>query len=220
MVDLTKDPQSLLLGPPDATGPAGKSSYVAGAFSTEHEFLKAIHSARTNGWSTIQTWTPYAVHGLDPALGLTRSWIGRPVFTVILIGFALCLFMQFHLMVEDWPITYSGRPYFTWPLWVVPTLETGLLFGALVNMALAAQTSRLVPDPFLTLPDSRSTDDHFVMAISIQDASADRLRAFFTQFGAAPLADISPEKASGDPEFANLGSPAAADSATKDSIHA
>ena len=213
MVDLPTDPKVLLLGPPDATGPAGTKPYVGGAFLDEGSLLKAIAAARNQGWTTIQTWTPYAIHGLDPALGLTRSWIGRPVFSVILIGFVLCFGMQYHLMVEDWPITYSGRPFSSWPLWVVPTLETGLLFGALVNMALAAQTTRLVPDPYLSLPDPRSTDDHFVLAISTQDASAERLTAFFAEHGALPMAPISAVDASGEPQFIPLEKTAPAETA-------
>lgn len=197
------------LGRPDETAPRGEAAFVAGSFADEHGFLAACKAARAAGRTNLQTWTPYAVHGLDPVLGLQRSLIGRAVFSVALIGFVLCFAMQYHLMVLDWPIIYSGKPYFTWSLWIVPTLELGLLLGALVNLVACFHTCRLLPDPFSSVPDPRTTDDRFCLAISTAEAPQADLEAWFRAQGAADVAVVSAEKAKAEPEFLVPGQPAA-----------
>jgi hypothetical protein len=203
------------LGRPDETAPQGEAPFVAGSFADEAGFVAACKAARAAGRTNLQSWTPYAVHGLDPVLGLQHSLIGRAVFSVAILGFVLCFGMQYHLMVEDWPIIYSGRPYSSWSLWIVPTLELGLLLGALVNLFAAFHTCRLIPDPFSHLPDPRTTDDRFCLAISTAEAPQAELEAWFQAQGAAEVALFSAEKAKAEPEFMIPGQPAA-----KESIHA
>ncbi len=203
------------LGRPDATAPAGDAPFVAGSFADEASFVAAAKAARAAGRKNLQSWMPYPVHGLDPILGLERSLIGRAVFSVAVIGFVLCFAMQFHLMVEDWPIIYSGKPYATWQLWIVPTLEFGLLLGAIVNLLAAFHTCRLVPDPFVVLPDPRTTDDRFCLAISTLEAPQADLEAWFKAQGASEVAVFSATKAKADPEFLIPGGAPA-----KDTSHA
>lgn len=188
----------------DATKPAGTADYVAGFFGDENGALSAVKAARTAGHTAVQVWSPFPIHGLDPELGLQRSLIGRPVFAISLVGFLFTFCGLYHLMVENWAVIYGGKPFFTWPLWVVPTLEAGLLFGAVLNLKMVMYTCKLIPDPFVRLPDPRVTDDQFCVALSTESTPAAELAALLTAHGATETRMISAEVANGLPVFQGI----------------
>ncbi len=192
----------------DLVKPTGDAPFVGGFFADEAHFTAAVKAVRAAGHTNLQAWTPYPVHGLEDAIGLKRSLIGRPVFTVALLGFAACFFMQYHLMVTDWPTIYGGKPYYTWMLWVVPVLETGLLFGAIVNLLLAFKTCQLLPDLGTKLPDPRLTDDRFCLAVAPSahgDAAA--IEALLRSNGADELRTLTATEAKADPVFVPWSEP-------------
>jgi hypothetical protein len=148
--------------------------WCVGAYTDADAFLAACRAARGRGLAP-QAWAPYPVHGLEDALGLERSWIGRPVFATILVGFVVAFAGLYHLGVIDYPINVSGKPFFAWQTFVVMTLEVGLLLGALVNMAVAFHACRLLPLPETALVDARQTDDRFLIALPVTgDGTAER----------------------------------------------
>jgi hypothetical protein len=192
----------------DGTKPSGTAPFTVGLFSDEHGLLAGATAARAAGLTNLQAWSPFPVHGLDPVLGLQRSLIGRPVFTVALLGFLFTFIGIAWLMVGDWAVIYGGKPYFTWQLWVVPTLETGLLLAAVVNLKACFAACKLIPDPFTQLPDVRVTDDQFALAIGgIPTAEAE---ALLRQAGATAISTTSAAVASGNPIFQPLASEAPA----------
>jgi len=188
----------------DAVRPLGIGPYRAGIFADEAGFVAACRAARAAGHTDLQAWSPWPVHGLDEVLGLDRSLIGRAVFTVTVLGWLFCFALQYHLQVTDWPIVYGGKPYVTWQLWVVPILETGLLFGAIANFLVCCHLCKLMPDPFVVLPDPRLSDDRFAIALGGSDSVA--LDAWFTAQGAESVIDVDPLDAKGEPIFADLPS--------------
>jgi hypothetical protein len=188
----------------DATKPTGTAPYVAGFYSDENAALSAVQAVRAAGHTAVQVWSPFPIHGLDPELGLQRSLIGRPVFALSIVGFLFTFFGIYHLMVQDWAVVYGGKPFFTWQLWLVPTLEAGLLFGAILNLKLVMHTCKLIPDPFVRLPDPRVTDDQFCVAVSTASTSAADLTTLMTSHGAVETRLITAEVANGLPVFQGL----------------
>jgi hypothetical protein len=139
---------------------------VAGYYRDESRFTEACAAAVAAGHRP-DAFTPYPVHGLDAKLGIARSLIGRPVLSVILVGFMLGLFLAWYTQSQDWPLNVGGKPYFAWQTFVVVILETGLLLGALANMGLALHFCRLLPDPNTRLINDRITDDTFALVLPL-----------------------------------------------------
>ena len=139
---------------------------VAGYYRDQSRFSEACGAAMAAGHQP-EAFTPYPVHGLDATLGIPRSLLGRPVLTVILIGFCLGLGLAWYTQSQDWPLNVGGKPYFAWQTFVVVTLETGLLLGALANMGIALHLCRLLPDPNTRLINDRITDDTFALVLPI-----------------------------------------------------
>jgi hypothetical protein len=153
------------------TDSANPPTVAIGYYRDQAAFTGALRAAVADRLAP-QAFTPYPVHGLDAILGLKRSFIGRPVFGVILLGFCFGLWMCDFTMNQDWPLNVGGKPFFAWQTFKVVSLETGLLLGALTNLIVAAHTCRLLPRPDTRLPDDRMTDDTFAIVLPAADPAA------------------------------------------------
>ncbi len=144
---------------------------VAGYYRDQQTFTNACAAATAAGHKP-QAFTPYPVHGLEGKLGIPRSLLGRPVMTVILVGFALGLHLCFFTQYHDWPLNVGGKPFFAWPTFLVVIMETGLLLGALANMGVALHMCKLLPEIDTKLINDRITDDTFALVLPLADGEA------------------------------------------------
>jgi hypothetical protein len=144
--------------------------YVLGYFSDPHYFKEACEASTASGHVGHEGFAPYPVHGVERALGLRRSWIGRVVLFMLLFG-ALCGFlMQLWMLKYDWPVIIGGKPYNSWPAFVVITFESGILCGALTNLLVCLLVAcRILPSLRTVLPDDRLTDDLFCLAVPVTE---------------------------------------------------
>jgi hypothetical protein len=99
-------------------------------FHDGDELLEAARSARAEGYTVMEAYTPVPMEEVAHVLGhRTRlPWI-------VLAGGALgavCGFgMQWWINTVDYPLNIGGRPPNSWPAFIVITFETTILFAAL-----------------------------------------------------------------------------------------
>ena len=162
-----------------------KAPFVAGTFKDVDAFVHAAEAAGPYGrqYRDLDAVCPYPVHGLDPRLGIKRSWIGRLVLFVLLTGAFGGFMMQQWMMEVDWPIIIAGKPYNSWPAYVVITFESGILLGALTNMAACLFIAcKLLPKKATVVLRKELTDDTFALAIPVEgNASEAELRSFLAE---------------------------------------
>jgi hypothetical protein len=159
--------------------------YVAGFWRDPQAFMVAAMAARDAGHVNMQSYLAYPLHGLEEIFGLERSLIGRGVFAMSIVFFIVAYTMCYYQQVVSFPLNYSGKPYHTWQLFVVVTLETGLLLGAVANLLLCFHTCRLLPNPAFKPMNERLSDDTFGLALVIgPKGDAQQLTAWFKQLGA------------------------------------
>lgn len=162
---------------------------VVGIFRHPDSWMEAASSLRATGVKGLEGWAPFPVHGMEKALGLKRSLIGRPVLAMLIIGAFLGFFMQYWMMKVDWPMNLGGKPYNSWPQYVVITFEMGILCGALTNFMLALATSQLSPRLHNQLWRDDLGDDAFAIAIPLHAANPgeQELRQLFARHGAEEI---------------------------------
>src|SRR3954469_13829915 len=87
-----------------------------------------VHAA---GYEKVDAFTPYPIEAVSEALGLPRS-------KVALIGLLGGLFggsggHLLHLLSQliRYPMIVGGRPFHSWPAFIVPTFECTILGAAL-----------------------------------------------------------------------------------------
>ena len=159
---------------------ATHTSKLYGALA-EFESAAAIHHAcekvRDAHYTRWDAHTPYPVHGLERAMGLSSSKLGLVVFVGGISGASLAMLMQWWMAAVDYPVIIAAKPYFSWQAFIPITFESMVLFSA--------ATAVLTMLVFIGLPQwhhallktaafKKVTDDRYFISIESQDAKFDR----------------------------------------------
>lgn len=168
--------------------------FVAGSFTDPDRFIAAVEASTARGHVDHDGVMPYPIHGFDASFGFKRSWIGRVVLAALLGGAFIGFMFQFYTMKVDWPLILAGKPYNSWPAFVVVTFESGILLGALTNMFLVVFIAcRLFPRPKTEVLLPELTDDTFAICIPVaKNGSEAELKAFLEEQGATDIAVYVP----------------------------
>lgn len=79
-------------------------------FDTPGECLHCAEALRDAGYKDFDTHTPFPVHGMDAAMGLSDSKLGWIVFPIGLTGTTLAVSMMHWMNNIDYPIIIGGKP--------------------------------------------------------------------------------------------------------------
>lgn len=157
---------------------------VLGVFEREEDILAATRVARARGLRVLDTYTPYAVHGLDQAMGLGPSRLPWVCFALGLIGAGLKVWFEFWTTAVDWPINVGGKPWNSLPAFVPVTFEVMVLFAGLSTVFAFFLIARLWPGRRARMIYPGITDDRFVLVLEETDAAFDlaKVTRMFDQF--------------------------------------
>lgn len=168
---------------------------VQGVFDSEAGIVAATRRARSDGFSIVDVFTPYAVHGLDEAMGVRRSRLPWACFLMGATGALLAVWFQFWTSAVDWPIDVGGKPWNSLPAFVPIMFEITVLFAGLgVVLALFVRTG-LIPGRREILAAPQVTDDRFVLLLRLEGAehTVDDARAMLAEQGAIEVEDYVEE---------------------------
>jgi hypothetical protein len=141
-------------------------------FKTPAELYAACERVRDAGYTRWDAHTPFPVHGLDGAMGMTRSKLPWIVLALGLSGAAAGFALQTWVHISAYPLTISGKPYFAWPAFIPITFELGVLGGALgavFGMLGLNQLPRHHHPVFESARFARCSDDRFFISIEALD---------------------------------------------------
>jgi mono/diheme cytochrome c family protein len=157
-----------------------------GVFDGEEGLLRATRAVRERGWRVRDVYTPYAVHGLDEALGLPSSRLSRFCLVCGAVGVALAFWAQYWTMTIDWPLNVGGRPWNSLPAFVPVAFELMVLFAGFGVVLAFLGVSRLFPGKRAVLPVDGVTRDRFALLVTEGDAAFDpaAIRPIFEDCGA------------------------------------
>ena len=146
-------------------------------FEQEEDILGVTNAAKEQGYEIRDVYTPYAVHGLDKAMGLRKSRLPWICLAFALLGAAAKLWFQIWTSAFDWPVNVGGKPLASIPAFVPVTFEITVLFAGLGTVAAFLLVSRLRPGKKPSLNFNRATNDRHVLVLVENDASFDPVRA-------------------------------------------
>ena len=106
------------------------TALMVGIFDDPRDIVRAAKMVRKSGWRKWDCHTPYAVHGLQAAMGETMSMIPFFVLFAGFVGAASAKLMQWWMSAWDFPLIIGGKPLFSIPAFVPITFEVFVLFGA------------------------------------------------------------------------------------------
>jgi hypothetical protein len=163
--------------------------YVVGAFEREQDILHATSAARERGYRIVDVFTPYAVHGLDAAMGLRPSKLPWVCFSLGITGAIAKLWYQIWTSATSWPVNVGGKPLKSIPAFVPVTFEIMVLFAGVGTVVVFLLISKLRPGKKPAVLFDRATDHRFYLVIEETDATFDlrKIRELFTPFNLVAL---------------------------------
>ena len=157
-----------------AAGPPPRCS--SAEFESPTALYRACESVRDAGYTQWDAHTPFPVHGLDRAMGLSRSRLPWIVFVMAMGGAAAGFALQTWVHSIAYPNVISGKPLFAWPAYIPVTFELAVLGGALGAVFGMLHLNRLPRHHhavFASRGFERASDDRFFISIEARDPRFD-----------------------------------------------
>jgi len=161
--------------PAAKAGPAPVHGLLA-EYDTPSQILHAAKAIRKAGFTKWDTYTPFAVHGIDDAMGIKMTIL--PWFTLCagLIGLATAITLQWWTNAHDYKWIISGKPFWSIPANVPIMFELTVLLSAITTLVGMLMLNNL-PHPSHPLDQvrrfARVTDDKFFLMIEASDPKFD-----------------------------------------------
>ncbi len=171
-------------------------------FSSPEKILEASKKVKEKDYSDFDCFTPFPVHGLEYAMGHSRSKLPYLTFFAGLAGFLAAVFIQTivheniipvtiteainaYPNLNSYPINYGGKPTFSWPAMIPIAFELTVLFAGLGTVAGLFLLSRLPKASRIPLDESL-TNDKFGIFIysSSKNYNEEEIKRLFQELGA------------------------------------
>jgi hypothetical protein len=164
-------------------------------FASPTELLAAARRTREEGYTRMDAYTPFPVEELAEALGFHRTRLPLVVLAGGLVGLVGGYFLQYYAAVVDYPLNVGGRPFHSWPAFIVPTFEMTIL-GASFAAVLGMLGMNKLPQPYHPVFNAPrfalASRDRFFLAIEARDPrfDHDETWAFLTRLGPRVVMDV------------------------------
>ncbi len=165
------------------------------AFDSPEGAVEAAHLFRAHGLEIRDVHTPFAVHGMDEAMGLRETRLPMATLFGGVLGCCLGFGFQAWTHAVDWPLNIGGKTNLAWPALVPIGFEVTVLLAALATVAALFVRGRLLPSLTgrmpTTQPHARVTDDRFVVLVAERDGSFSpaRFHKLCERLGASEVLD-------------------------------
>ena len=142
-------------------------------FDSVTSLTAAAAAAYKDGWRRLDCYTPYPCEEAAEAIGFHRYYV--PLITLVggLMGCVAMFLMETWINVWAYPLNIAGRPYYSWPAFVVPAYEWTILWAGL-TAAFGMLALNGLPAPYHPLfnaPNFRTgaTSDKLFLCLEARD---------------------------------------------------
>ncbi len=146
-----------------------KNKTIHAIYDDDDVLLKAVKELRLKKYVIEEVFTPFPVHGLDKAMGLSDTRIAITSFIYGFLGLTVAILMMDYMMIQDWPQNIGGKPSFSYvenmPAFVPIMFELTVYFAAHLMVITFYLRSRLWPFKKAENPIPSTTDDKFLIQI-------------------------------------------------------
>lgn len=160
-------------------------------FDSAQELVAAAHKAHSAGYKKIDAYSPFPVEGLAEAIGFHKNGVPFLVLVGGLIGGLSGYALQYWVATTSYPVNVGGRPYHSWPSFIIVTFEMTILFAGLsaVFGMLALNGLPMPYHPVFNVPAfSKATENKFFLVVFSSDPEYDATRTRVFLQGLAPRA--------------------------------
>ncbi len=174
-------------------------TWVLAEFKSAERLLESARKLREEGYSRLDTYSPFPLEGTSEALGLSKSRVPLLALVGGLGGATLGYLVQWLTNAVDWPINVGGRPPHSTPAFVPITFESGVLMSAFFIFFGLWLILRL-PQPYhpvFELEGFRSASTHgFWLSVETDptESDANEVRARMQSLGAIQVSVVGEQR--------------------------
>ncbi len=100
-------------------------------FGEPQELVNAAVAARDAGFTQMDAFSPFPIHGLHEAVGMHTTKLPLLILAGGFLGGIGGFFMCWYANVVTYPMNIGGKPFNAWPAWIPITFECTILVAAL-----------------------------------------------------------------------------------------
>lgn len=146
-------------------------------FSNPSTLMHAAEAVRGRGYSHFDAHSPFPIHGMDRAMGLSNSKVGYFTLGGGVTGLVVGYWLQWWTAAVDYPLNISGKPLFAVESAIPIIFEVVVLFsafGAVAGMLALNGLPRPYNPLFYSERFKKATDDGFFLHIAASDTQFDQ----------------------------------------------
>ena len=166
------------------------NKFIHAIYNDDDILMDAVKQTREAHHHIEEVFTAFPVHGLDKAMGLPSTRLAICAFIYGCIGISVATTMMDFIMIQDWPQDIGGKPSMSYiqnmPSFVPVMFEMTVFFAAHLMVITFYMRSKLWPFKQAENPDVRTTDDHFLMEVAVNDNEKE-LTTFLKNTGAVEV---------------------------------
>ena len=168
---------------------------VIAEFTEPQELLDAANKAREAGYTELDAYSPFPIHGLAEAIGFHHSRLSAVVLGGGIIGGLSGFFMCWYANVVWYPLNIGGKPFNSWPAWIPITFECTILFAAFAAVLgmLGLNGLPMPYHPVFNVPRfDQASRDKFFLVIQARDPKfdIDAVWKFLESLGPREVTDV------------------------------
>jgi hypothetical protein len=167
---------------------------LVGEFNTGEELMKAAEAARHAGFTKMDSYSPFPIHGMSEALGFRDTKVPWTVFICGILGTTFGYTLQWYTSVIDYPMNVGGKPLNSVPAFIPVAYEFTILFAAF-SAAIGMFVYNKLPQPyhpiFNTKNFERASQDKFFLAVEATDPNYDpsKIEKVMKEHGAVEVSE-------------------------------
>jgi hypothetical protein len=164
-------------------------------FDSATTLVEAAHRTYKAGYQKIDAYSPFPIEGLAEAIGFHKNNVPLVVLIGGLIGGLSGYAMQYWISVISYPINVGGKPFHSWPAFIVVTFEMTILFAGIsaVFGMLALNGLPMPHHPVFNVPRfALATKDRFFLIVFSSDPlyRPEETRRFLEGLGPRSIAEV------------------------------
>jgi hypothetical protein len=166
-------------------------------FHAPEEIVKAAEGVYAAGYRKVDAYTPYPMEDVLDALHLHRTQVPKLALTGGVLGLVGGFALQYWSSVIEYPMNIGGRPFFSWPAFIVPTFETtvlGAAFATVIGMLLLNGFPQPYHPVFNVKSFATASRDRFFLCVESRDPQFDAQKTgeLLKRLGAYEVSEVMP----------------------------
>jgi len=164
-------------------------------FEDPTSLVSATHEAYAHGYRCMDAYSPFPIEELHHAIGMHHTRLPLIVLIGGLVGGLSGLGLQYWVSAVAYPLNIGGKPFHSWPSFIVVTFEMTILFGG-ISAVFGMLALNGLPMPYHPVFNvarfAMASKDRFFLIVFSSDKKYDdvKTREFLESLGPKTLTEV------------------------------